>query len=193
MTTKHSDGQQELRRFLSADCGEREFRWPTCHPSHPTGFCPCDHGLFSRLWFHLKAGLLIGVMMAPFNAPKRALLRALGARIGRHVYISYGAFIDPIFPQLLTIEDEVMIGMEARILTHEFGPDYFRAGRVTIRRGAVIGGYALIGPGVEVGEDAVVAAGAVVGREVPAGHAAVGNPARCVLRGAAGAGELHDA
>lgn len=37
---------------------------------------------------------------------------------------------------------------------------------------------ALILPGVTIGDDAIVGAGAVVTRDVPAGAAVVGNPAR---------------
>jgi acetyltransferase-like isoleucine patch superfamily enzyme len=48
----------------------------------------------------------------------------------------------------------------------------------TIRRGARIGGGAVLCPGVEVGEEAFVGAGAVVVRDVPARTVVVGNPAR---------------
>jgi acetyltransferase-like isoleucine patch superfamily enzyme len=51
----------------------------------------------------------------------------------------------------------------------------------TIRRGARIGGGAILCPGIEVGEDAFVGAGAVVVKDVPARVVVVGNPAR-VLR-----------
>jgi acetyltransferase-like isoleucine patch superfamily enzyme len=51
----------------------------------------------------------------------------------------------------------------------------------TIRRGARIGGGAILCPAVEIGEEAFVGAGAVVVRDVPAGVVVVGNPAR-VLR-----------
>jgi len=51
----------------------------------------------------------------------------------------------------------------------------------TIRRGARIGGGAILCPGVEIGEDAFVGAGAVVTKDVPARVVVVGNPAR-VLR-----------
>jgi len=50
-----------------------------------------------------------------------------------------------------------------------------------IRRGARIGGGAVLCPQVEIGEDAVVGAGAVVTKDVPARSVVVGNPAR-VLR-----------
>jgi acetyltransferase-like isoleucine patch superfamily enzyme len=51
----------------------------------------------------------------------------------------------------------------------------------TIRRGARVGGGAVLCPGVEIGEDAFVGAGAVVTRDVAPRAVVVGNPAR-VLR-----------
>jgi acetyltransferase-like isoleucine patch superfamily enzyme len=51
----------------------------------------------------------------------------------------------------------------------------------TIRRGARIGGGAILCPAVEIGEDAFVGAGAVVVKDVPPRVVVVGNPAR-VLR-----------
>src|ERR687891_547911 len=51
----------------------------------------------------------------------------------------------------------------------------------TIRRGARVGGGAILCPGVEVGEEAFVGAGAVVVEDVPPRAVVVGNPAR-VLR-----------
>ena len=51
----------------------------------------------------------------------------------------------------------------------------------TIRRGARIGGGAILCPGVEIGEEAFVGAGAVVTKDVPPRVIVVGSPAR-VLR-----------
>jgi acetyltransferase-like isoleucine patch superfamily enzyme len=51
----------------------------------------------------------------------------------------------------------------------------------TIRRGARVGGGAILCPAVEIGEEAYVGAGAVVVNDVPARVVVVGNPAR-VLR-----------
>ena len=48
----------------------------------------------------------------------------------------------------------------------------------TIRRGARVGGAAVLLPGIEVGEEAFVGAGAVVLRDVEPGTVVVGNPAR---------------
>jgi acetyltransferase-like isoleucine patch superfamily enzyme len=48
----------------------------------------------------------------------------------------------------------------------------------TIRRGARIGGGAILCPAVEIGDEAFVGAGAVVTKDVPARAVMVGNPAR---------------
>lgn len=171
-------GLERFKQFLAGKTTERLFSWPTCHPSHPTGFCPCDQAWPATLWFYFKSTLLLTALKLPFNTLKIALLRWSGAKVGRNVFISADVWIDPSFPELLTIEDGVMLGMGAKITLHFFNLDYFQAGRVSLRKGALIGGYALIGPGVKIGEGAVVAAGAVVMRDVPTGRTAIGNPAQ---------------
>jgi len=76
-----------------------------------------------------------------------------------------------IAPRVVTTNDNFMGRTERR---HELtkGP--------TIRRGARVGGGAILLPGVVVGEEAFVAAGAVVTKDVPARKLVVGSPARVV-------------
>ncbi len=50
----------------------------------------------------------------------------------------------------------------------------------TIRRGARVGGGAILCPAVEIGEEAFVGAGAVVTKDVPPRTVVVGNPARII-------------
>jgi len=180
ITPDLKQGLERFKQFRSGQTGERNFRHPTCHPSHPTGFCPCDQAWPATLWFYFKSTLLLTALKLPFNTLKIAMLRWSGARVGRNVFISTDVWIDPTFPELLTIEDEVMLGVGVRIFLHAFDRDHFEAGRVLLRKGVIIGGFAIIGHGVEIGEGAVVTAGAVAGRDVPAGRAAIGNPARIV-------------
>ena len=68
------------------------------------------------------------------------------------------------------------VGMRARLLMSALTERL----RPTIRRGARIGGGAVLCPGIEIGEEAFVGAGAVVTKDVPARALVVGNPARQV-------------
>jgi acetyltransferase-like isoleucine patch superfamily enzyme len=96
-------------------------------------------------------------------------------KIQAHAYITaYSTLEEQVFiaPCVATTNDNFMGRTEKR---HELikGP--------TIRRGARVGGAAVLCPGVEIGEEAFVGAGAVVTKDVPPRVIVVGNPAR-VLR-----------
>jgi acetyltransferase-like isoleucine patch superfamily enzyme len=93
-------------------------------------------------------------------------------KIQANAYITaYSTLEDNVFvaPCVVTTNDNYMGRTEKR---HELtrGP--------TIRRGARIGGGAILLPGVEIGEEAFVGAGAVVVSDVPPRTVVVGNPAR---------------
>ncbi|MEJ2111811.1 MAG: DapH/DapD/GlmU-related protein [Acidobacteriota bacterium] len=178
----NEDAHKRLKEFLTGETDEIIFKHPTPHPSQPTGFCHCDESFSATLRMTFKGCLLESFLRLPFNRPKLYLLRKMGARIGKDVYISPGVWIDPVYPQLLTVEDSVFIGMFVRIATHEFRKNEFLAGKVRIRQGAFIGGGALIGCGLEIGQEATVAAGCVLGKNVPPGATAIGNPARIIGR-----------
>jgi acetyltransferase-like isoleucine patch superfamily enzyme len=97
------------------------------------------------------------------------------SKIQAEAYITaYSTLEEHVFvaPCVVTTNDNLMGRTERR---HELiaGP--------TIRRGARVGGGAVLCPGVEIGEEAFVGAGSVVTRDVPARTIVVGNPAR-VLR-----------
>jgi len=136
---------------------------PPVHLPHaaalpPQGLCHCDAPFPRALWFYLKAAVAALILKLPFYRLKPWVLRRQGAKIGRNVYISVDVWIDPLFPDLLEIEDDVTIGVGAKIALHEITVNEFRAGRVIIRKGAVIGGFSLVSSGVEIGACATVAA-----------------------------------
>ena len=96
-------------------------------------------------------------------------------KIQADAYITaYSTLEDNVFiaPCVVTTNDNFMGRTERR---HELvkGP--------TIRRGARVGGGAVLCPGIEIGAEAFVGAGAVVVRDVPPRKLVVGSPAR-VLR-----------
>jgi len=93
-------------------------------------------------------------------------------KIQAMAYITaYSTLEEQVFiaPCVQTTNDNFMGRTERR---HELikGP--------TIRRGARVGGGAVLLPAVEIGEEAFVGAGAVVTKDVPARAVVVGNPAR---------------
>ena len=101
----------------------------------------------------------------------------VGARtkIQAMVYVTaYTTVEEDVFlaPCVQTSNDNFM-GRTARRHDLRKGP--------TIRRGARVGGGAVLCPAVEIGEEAYVGAGAVVVQDVPPRVVVVGNPAR-VLR-----------
>jgi acetyltransferase-like isoleucine patch superfamily enzyme len=124
-------------------------------------------GLLNRI-------LQIFTVVLPISKNMRASLhRARGVKIGKNVWISYNVVLETGFPQLITIEDDVFVGVGVIIIAH------FRESR----RGVKIGKQAFIGPGViilpdvEIGEGAVVTAGSVVTSSVQPMTVVQGNPA----------------
>lgn len=138
------------------------------------------------------------------NRLKSAVLRGLGAKVGRRVVFYPGVWIMPAtnvelgddvdlaYGVSLTgrapirIGDRTLVGYGSRLISSnhvipEHG-DIFSAGHehapVVVGRDVWIGANAVVLPGVTIGDDSVVAAGAVVTKDVPAGVIVGGVPAR---------------
>jgi acetyltransferase-like isoleucine patch superfamily enzyme len=93
-------------------------------------------------------------------------------KVQANAYVTaYSTLEEDVFiaPCVITTNDNFMGRTDRR---HELrkGP--------TIRRGARVGGGAVLLPGIEIGEEAFVGAGAVVLHDVPPRAVVVGNPAR---------------
>jgi acetyltransferase-like isoleucine patch superfamily enzyme len=95
-------------------------------------------------------------------------------KIQAHAYITAHSTLEEevfIAPCVVTTNDNFMGRTEQRHALTK-GP--------TIRRGARVGGGAVLCPGIEIGEEAFVGAGAVVVRDVEPRTVVVGNPARAI-------------
>ena len=87
------------------------------------------------------------------------------------------------------LEDDVFIGPNVTFTNDKYPhskqyPDRFTS--VIIRRGASIGGGAVLLPGIIVGEGSNIGAGAVVTKSVAPGVVVVGNPAREISKNKGG-------
>ncbi len=139
------------------------------------------------------------------NAFKSFFLRAVGARIGKHVVFYPGVWIAPGKNLVVgdyvdfaldvlvttgggvTIGDRTLIGYRTQILSSnhripEGRGKIFTAGHdgkpIVIGNDVWIGANCLILPGITIGEGAVVAGGSVVTKDVAPFNIVAGNPAR---------------
>ncbi|HOB99181.1 MAG TPA: acyltransferase [Verrucomicrobiota bacterium] len=116
---------------------------------------------------------LIGrlALWAPGGDSLRPTLhRWRGVCVGRNVWISQHVYLDELYPEAITIEDNCTIGIRCTVLTHfHWGPRRSRDGckAVVIGRGTFVGPHCVVLPGVTIGEGCVIKAGTVVSRNVP--------------------------
>jgi acetyltransferase-like isoleucine patch superfamily enzyme len=106
----------------------------------------------------------------PGGSSIRPLLhRKRGVIIGQNVWISQYVYIDEIHPELISIGDNVSIGIGVIIIAHFYwGPKRKNQNsHVTIGNDVFIGPNCVILPNVTIGNQAVIQAGTVVSRDVP--------------------------
>ncbi len=116
-------------------------------------------------------------------------IRGVKFKSVRKVFISFNVCIDNVFPELVSIGQDVWICRNSTILAH-FNPSEMQrkwlgdivAEEVVIEDGVFIGVHAIILPGVTIGSGAMVAAGSVVTKDVPPHTVVAGNPARVIRR-----------
>jgi acetyltransferase-like isoleucine patch superfamily enzyme len=140
--------------------------------------------IFQRLgnrFFQLLA------LYSPGAESVRVLLHRLrGVRIGKNVFIGTAAIIETEYPNLVSIGNNVTLGIRTIIVAHF--RETTEAKRLANEPTVVIEDDVFIGPGciilqnVTIGKGSVVAAGSVVNANVPPQTFVQGNPARPVAR-----------
>ncbi|MEW8987562.1 MAG: acyltransferase [Bacillus sp. (in: firmicutes)] len=113
----------------------------------------------------------------PFLSVKNWLYRTfLRMKIGEKTSFALMVFPDVMFPELISVGNNTIIGFNTTILAHEYLIKEYRLGPVVIGNEVMIGANSLILPGVTIGDGAIVAAGSLVHKDVPPGAFVGGNP-----------------
>ena len=109
--------------------------------------------------------------------------RYLGVNIGKRCYIGKCSFGSE--PYLISIGDHVQITKGVSFITHTGGwlfrdeyPKFDCFGKISVQNNVYIGNYAIILPGVSIGENVIIGAGAVVTKSVSSNSIVGGNPAK---------------
>lgn len=105
--------------------------------------------------------------------------------IGKNCNISHRATLDRANPMGIHIGDNSRVMLEALIIAHDYSRG--QKGKIwcdtKIGNNCVIGGRAIILPGVELGDHVFVAAGSVVTKSFPSHCMIGGNPAKIIRTG----------
>jgi serine acetyltransferase len=149
----------------------------------PSDVCKHWHNFLEMAWGQmLKKTLVLALTRYMHSGSlKNALLRSIGVKIGKHVFIAATVELDIQFPELITIEDGAILGMHSHIATHEVTHTHIRLGKVHIGKNALVGGQATVRSGVTIGENSVVAMRAFVTESVPPNTLVTGEPERKVV------------
>lgn len=111
------------------------------------------------------------------------LRKVKGVDLGSNCQISWRSTIDRAHPKGVHIGNNCRVMLEALIIAH----DYSRGNKMwcdtRIGDHCVIGGRAIILPGVTLGNHVFVAAGAVVTKSFPDHCLVAGNPAKIIKTG----------
>jgi acetyltransferase-like isoleucine patch superfamily enzyme len=131
------------------------------------------------------------VILEPINPRKNRprILRKLGCKVGKDVFIGDYVRIDLNHAELITIDDHAHIASGTRLLCHQrnmsdycVGDDYAKLGYIIkpihLCKGSLVGMDSFVMPGVTIGDHSVIGAGSVVTHDIPPYSVAAGNPAR---------------
>ena len=148
---------------------------------------------FANPYHALLQSMMDWIIFAPIAARKIRpwLLRRMGAKVGKDVFIGDHCRFDLNHADMITLEDHVHITSGTRILCHKRNMENYYRGDdsaklpykvlpVLFKRGSMIGMESMVMPGVTVGEGSIIGAAALVAKDIPDWVMAVGSPAKVV-------------
>jgi len=94
---------------------------------------------------------------------------------------SLSAKFDRTYPKGMHVGEYSYIAFDVAILSHDMTRGLYLD--TTIGKNCFIGGRSIIMPGITIGDGSIVGAGSVVTKDVPAGCAVGGNPAKIIKEG----------
>ena len=109
-------------------------------------------------------------------------MHLLGMKIGKNVGIAPDTEIDPFYPGLISIEDNVILGLKINLPCHEFTRHNVRLGRIHIGKNALIGAFSTIRLGVNIGENSVIGMNSFVNKNIPPNELWGGVPAKRIKK-----------
>lgn len=149
--------------------------------------------LFSNTYHALLLSMMNWWILEPIEPRmlRPFLLRRLGAKVGKGVFIGDHVWFDMNHANMITLEDHVHIAGGCRLLCHQRdlreyhkGCDYaafgYKYGNICLRKGCLLGMNVFVMPSVTIGEGSLVGVGSVVYHDVPDWTVAKGNPATVV-------------
>ncbi|WP_318507440.1 acyltransferase [Bacillus sp. T3] len=117
----------------------------------------------------------------PFMSVKNWLYRTfLRMKVGEKTSFALMVVPDVMFPEMITVGSNSIIGYNTTLLAHEYLIKEYRLGPVIIGNEVMVGANSTILPGITIGDGAIVAAGTLVHKDVPAGAFVGGNPMRII-------------
>ncbi len=117
---------------------------------------------------------------------RNMIYKLIGVNVGNNVFIGMDCYLDDNFPELITIEDDVIISFRVTVVAHD--RKKFVVSPITIKKGAFIGTGTIILPGVIIGEGAIVGAGSVTSKDVAPYSTVIGIPAKQISYSKSGRG-----
>lgn len=142
--------KNEILHFLKSDAQELILQYSENRESASSYW----HKVLSYSYFTILKNFLILQISKnmPSGKVKNFFLKMTGMYIGKNVFIGAGCVFDKQFPQLIHIEDNVIIGMDTHILAHEVTHTHVKLARTRIKKNALIGAMSIIRGGMYWGE-----------------------------------------
>ncbi len=141
---------------------------------------PFFKGIINRLLQFIAFYIPGALSIRPF------LHRLRGVKMGKRIFIGTAAIVETGFPELVTLGNNVEIGMRSTIIAHfKYKPKKEQPKKkpfVKIEDNVYIGPGVIILPNVTIGEGAVVTAGSIVFDSVPPKTMVQGNPAKPIAQ-----------